>query len=61
MPGVLVVVRGMHRAHPVVCVTAAGAAKAEFCCWEVLFLITDLGAATRVTLLGQMYFEVLSN
>jgi len=34
---------------------AVGAKKAEFCCQEVLFLITSLGAATRENLLGQIF------
>lgn len=44
--------RGKCRAHRFVHDHAVRAAKAEFCCREVVFLITNLGAATRVNIVG---------
>lgn len=51
------------RAHRFVRGRAVGAPKAEFCCWEVLLLITSLGAATTANVVGSCIYilVVLSN
>ncbi|KAF2986305.1 hypothetical protein EK904_009834 [Melospiza melodia maxima] len=44
IPGVLVVVKDVHRVHPAAC-DCSGGSKSRVLLLEVLFLITDLGAA----------------